>query len=79
VTWAPKPPKHDWRAYLTKEEAQLVAGIEAELAALEEALARRAELAARLSPIRNRAIQRAKWDKGETVWQRQRGIKPAPR
>lgn len=63
MNWAPKRPKHDWRAYLTKEEARLVARYD-------ELEAERSALAAEMQTIRNRAIQRAKYDKGDTAYHR---------
>lgn len=66
MTWAPNPPKHDWRAFLTPEEAVIVR-------AADEA----AETAKRLAPerraIQNRAIQRAKYAKAETAYHKAKG------
>jgi hypothetical protein len=57
MAWRERVKKWDWRSFLTADERRVVR-------ALERALARHrkeaAGLAADLSPIRNRAIQRAK-------------------
>lgn len=54
-----RTPRHDWRSKLTAEEAQRVAAIEAEV---QEYGSKKTELLAELSPIRNRAIQRCRYE-----------------
>lgn len=55
--WAKREPRWNWRAYLTEDEAAIVAKAEA---AKTEWLRLQAERAA----IQNRAIQRAKYEVG---------------
>ena len=56
MAWKPKrQARLDWRSYLTAEEAAIVARYDAAEAA-------RAELAKDMQMIRNRAIQRVRYD-----------------
>ena len=64
MAWKPKHRKYDWRDYLTPEEAQAVGRLEDQIRALDDALARRAELVAEIGPYRNRAVQRARYEAG---------------
>lgn len=59
MTWKPKPRKWDWRAHLTAEERAVVRVLERSIAKHRQEAA--ADVAA-LAPIRNRAIQRAKYE-----------------
>jgi len=59
MPWKPRRAKWDWRSFLTQEERAVVRVLERSITK------RRAETAAdvrALGPIRNRAIQRAKYD-----------------
>lgn len=52
-----REPRHDWRSKLTAEERELVKVIEREQRAAKKAAT---AAAAKLAPIRNRAIQRCR-------------------
>jgi hypothetical protein len=52
-----RTPRHDWRAQLTVEEAREVKRLDKQIAVAREAMER-------LSPIRNRAIQRCRYLEG---------------
>lgn len=55
MTWKPRKPKWDWRAYLTAEERAILAAADKAKVAWQELNKQRAGIA-------NRAIQRAKYD-----------------
>lgn len=57
MTYKPQQRKWDWRAQLTPDEAAQVKALEYDIANYRKFMA---EDAAALSPIRNRAIHRAK-------------------
>lgn len=59
MAYEKRTPQYDWRAKLTAEEREQVKALEKEMRELKK---RKAEAAARLSPIRNRAIQRARYE-----------------
>lgn len=57
--WKPRSHQWPWHDFLTADEAAIVADAERKSASAKQALA---EATAILNPIRNRAIQRAKYD-----------------
>jgi len=57
TAWAKRPPRWNWRAYLTEDEAAIVAQSE-------KAKAEWQRLQAQRAAIQNRAIQRAKYEAG---------------
>lgn len=56
--WSPRKRKHDWRAFLTEDEAAAVVAAERKMRSAKQDMA---EARVVLDPIRNRAIHRAKY------------------
>lgn len=63
MAWKPREKMHDWRAYLTPQEAQIIAASDKAKKALQKAQLEYNEKFQRdRMIIVNRAIQRAKYD-----------------
>jgi len=60
MAYVKRQPRHDWRAQLTSEERREVDRLDKQIAVAREAMAK-------LSPIRNRAIQRCRYAEAQAA------------